>query len=59
MTGRVFEASGEFLAIAEGWHRGPTAAGVDSETAIDGVLRELLTEARPNADIDGQDVVEQ
>jgi NAD(P)-dependent dehydrogenase (short-subunit alcohol dehydrogenase family) len=28
VTGRVFEASGEVLAVAEGWHRGPTAGPV-------------------------------
>lgn len=56
ITGRVFEASGEVLAIAEGWHRGPTAPGVDSEAELDGVLRQLLADARPNADIDGQDL---
>jgi NAD(P)-dependent dehydrogenase (short-subunit alcohol dehydrogenase family) len=55
ITGRVFEASGEFLAIAEGWHRGPTAPGVSDIDEIDAVARRLLAEARPNADIDGQD----
>ena len=29
ITGRVFEASGRMLAVAEGWHRGPSAAAVD------------------------------
>src|SRR5512144_1131428 len=34
ITGRVFEASGGVLAIAEGWHRGPTAAPVDDPLQI-------------------------
>jgi NAD(P)-dependent dehydrogenase (short-subunit alcohol dehydrogenase family) len=55
ITGRVFETSGEVLAVAEGWHRGPTAPGVADSAELDGVLRSLLAEARPNADIDGQD----
>jgi NAD(P)-dependent dehydrogenase (short-subunit alcohol dehydrogenase family) len=55
ISGRVFEASGEILAIAEGWHRGPTADSVVDERDLDTVLRRLLTRARPNADIDGQD----
>lgn len=57
ITGRVFEASGELLAIAEGWHRGPTAPGVSDRSELDSVLRRLLAEARPNADIDGQDII--
>jgi NAD(P)-dependent dehydrogenase (short-subunit alcohol dehydrogenase family) len=56
ITGRVFEVSGEMLAIAEGWHRGPTTDGVIDESQLDDVLRRLLAEARPNADIDGQDL---
>ena len=55
VTGRVFEASGRVLGIAEGWHRGPTAEVVDDPTEIDAVLRGLLAKARPNADMSGQD----
>src|SRR5204863_2545084 len=32
VTGRVFEASGRVLAIAESWHRGPMAEAVDEPT---------------------------
>ena len=32
VTGRVFEASGQVLAVAESWHRGPTADPVDDPT---------------------------
>ena len=34
VTGRVFQASGRELAIAEGWHRGPTVAPVDDPTVL-------------------------
>jgi NAD(P)-dependent dehydrogenase (short-subunit alcohol dehydrogenase family) len=55
VTGRVFEASGGVLAVAESWHRGPTATPVDDPTKIDAVARDLLAKARPNADMNGQD----
>ena len=55
VTGRVFEASGRVLAVAEGWHRGPTAAPVDDPNAIGPVVRELLATARPPADMGGND----
>jgi NAD(P)-dependent dehydrogenase (short-subunit alcohol dehydrogenase family) len=55
VTGRVFEASGTVLAIAEGWHRGPTTKPVDDPTQIESSVRELLAAARPNAGMDGQD----
>jgi NAD(P)-dependent dehydrogenase (short-subunit alcohol dehydrogenase family) len=55
VTGRVFEASGRVLAIAESWHRGPTADAVDDPTQIDAVARKLLADARPNADMNGRD----
>jgi NAD(P)-dependent dehydrogenase (short-subunit alcohol dehydrogenase family) len=55
VTGRVFEASGGVLAIAEGWHRGPTAEPVDDPTRIDSVVRDLLAATRPPADMNGRD----
>jgi NAD(P)-dependent dehydrogenase (short-subunit alcohol dehydrogenase family) len=55
VTGRVFEASGAVFAIAESWHRGPTADAVDDPTQIDAIARKLLADARPNADMQGQD----
>jgi NAD(P)-dependent dehydrogenase (short-subunit alcohol dehydrogenase family) len=55
VTGRVFEASGNVFAIAESWHRGPTADPVDDPTQIDAIARKLLADARPNADMQGQD----
>lgn len=55
VTGRVIEASGRVLAIAEGWHRGPSARPVDDPVAAGEIITELLTDARPPADMDGQD----
>ena len=56
VTGRIFEASGRVFAIAEGWHRGPTAKPVDDPTAIGPVVDELMQRARKNAGMDGQDL---
>jgi len=56
ITGRVFESSGRMLAIAEGWHRGPTAKPVDDPAEVDAVVRGLLAKARPPAGMDGQDL---
>jgi NAD(P)-dependent dehydrogenase (short-subunit alcohol dehydrogenase family) len=55
VTGRVIEVSGQVLAIAESWHRGPTTSPVDDPTQLDARLRELLARSRPNADMSGQD----
>jgi NAD(P)-dependent dehydrogenase (short-subunit alcohol dehydrogenase family) len=55
VTGRVFEASGGVLAIAEGWHRGPSAPPVDDPEAIGEVVDHLLAQARPPADMSGAD----
>jgi hypothetical protein len=55
ITGRVFEASGGVLGIAEGWHRGPTTSPIDDPTKMDGVMRDLLAKARPPADMSGAD----
>jgi NAD(P)-dependent dehydrogenase (short-subunit alcohol dehydrogenase family) len=55
VTGRVFDVAGETLAIAEGWHRGPTAVQPDDPTALGPVVAELMAAARPNADMAGAD----
>jgi NAD(P)-dependent dehydrogenase (short-subunit alcohol dehydrogenase family) len=55
VTGRVFEASGQTLAIAEGWHRGPRTAPVDDPTKLAPVVADLLSKARKNAGMDGED----
>jgi hypothetical protein len=53
VTGRVFEASGRVLAVAEGWVRGPTTAPVADPTLLGSVVEGLLAEARPNSGMDG------
>jgi len=55
VTGRVFEASGRVLAVAEGWHRGPVHEPVDDPTRLGPVVEELLADARRNAGMDGRD----
>ena len=55
VTGRVFEASGRVLAIAEGWHSGPTMPPVDDPTKISALVEEMMITARKNADMNGQD----
>ncbi|MCU1501971.1 MAG: putative oxidoreductase [Ilumatobacteraceae bacterium] len=55
VTGRVIESSGSELAIAETWHRGPSAPAVDDPEKFDAVIRDLLAKARPNADMSGRD----
>ncbi len=55
VTGRVFEASGRVLAIAEGWHRGPTSKPIDDPLQIGSVVEDLLSKARKNADMNGKD----
>ena len=54
VTGRVFEASGRQLAVANGWHRGPTTDAVDDPTEIAEVARRLVSEAQLNSGMDGQ-----
>jgi NAD(P)-dependent dehydrogenase (short-subunit alcohol dehydrogenase family) len=53
VTGRVFEASGQTLAIAEGWVRGPKHAPLDDPTKLGPVVEELLAQARKNSGMDG------
>ena len=40
-TGRVFQVSGRELAIAEGWHRGPSTEPTDDPTEI-GALKKIF-----------------
>ncbi len=55
VTGRVFEASGRTFAVAEGWHRGPSADPVDDPTEIGEVAKQLVRDARLNANMGGED----
>ena len=53
VTGRVFEASGQFLAVAEGWQRGPSTDPIDDPTQLGPVVADLLANARRNSGING------
>jgi NAD(P)-dependent dehydrogenase (short-subunit alcohol dehydrogenase family) len=56
VTGRVFEASGEVLAVAEGWHRGPRADPASDPSEIGPIVDELVRTARKNAGMNGRDL---
>lgn len=53
VTGRVFEASGQFLAVAEPWVRGPSITPLDDPTALGAAVEGLLAEARGNTGMNG------
>jgi NAD(P)-dependent dehydrogenase (short-subunit alcohol dehydrogenase family) len=57
VTGQVIESSGIVLAIAEGWHRGPSTNEPPADAhEVDGLIRKLLADARPRttmADVAG------
>ncbi len=55
VSGRVFEASGQTLAIAEGWVRGPRTGPIDDPTLLGPIVADLLSKARRNAGMDGED----
>ncbi len=54
VTGRIFEASGQLLAVAEGWVRGPRHAPVDDPTQLGPIVADLLAAARPNSGMNGE-----
>ncbi len=54
VTGRVFEASGRILAVAEGWVRGPTVPPVEDPTSLGPVVRDLVKQARHNSGMNGK-----
>ncbi len=56
VTGRIFEAAGGLLAVAEGWHRGPTAEPIEDPTQLGPVVQDLVKRARKNAGMNGQDL---
>ena len=55
VNGRVFEASGRMLAIAEGWHRGPTVEPVEDPTVLGPIVHKMVEDARLNAGMQGTD----
>jgi NAD(P)-dependent dehydrogenase (short-subunit alcohol dehydrogenase family) len=55
VSGRVFDVSGRAISVSEGWHRGPTATPVEDPLELGAIVSELVTQARPNADMTGND----
>ena len=53
VTGRVFEASGQVLAVAEGWVRGPSVKPIEDPAQVGAAVREMLAKARKNSGMDG------
>ncbi len=56
VSGRMFEASGSMLAIAEGWHRGPTVDAVADPNMLGPIVADMVAKARKNAGMNGQDL---
>jgi NAD(P)-dependent dehydrogenase (short-subunit alcohol dehydrogenase family) len=56
VSGRMFEASGGVLGIAEGWHRGPTVKPVKDPKTLGPIVADLVARARKNAGMDGMDL---
>ncbi len=56
VSGRMFEASGNVLAIAEGWHRGPRAKPTQDPHEVGAIALELFAKARKNAGMNGEDL---
>ena len=56
VTGRIFDVTGQALSVSEGWHRGPTEQDpTDDVTKLGDVVKRLVSEARPNANMFGYD----
>ena len=53
VTGRVFEASGDFLAVAEPWVRGPSIDPIEDPTLLGAAVEGLLAVARGNTGMNG------
>jgi len=56
IKGRVIEAGGGVLAIAEGWHRGPTAQPVRGPEEVGPLIERLVSESRPNVALNGKNL---
>jgi len=48
VSGQVIESNGLVLAIAEGWHRGPSAPPPGDPAEVGPLVRRLLEDARPH-----------
>ena len=55
VNGRVFDVTGMALSVSEGWHRGPTAEPREDPEELGPLVLDLVSRARPNADMFGRD----
>jgi NAD(P)-dependent dehydrogenase (short-subunit alcohol dehydrogenase family) len=55
-TGRIVEAGSGLLAIAEGWHRGPTVEPEEDPAKLGPIMMDLQARARKNAGMNGIDL---
>jgi NAD(P)-dependent dehydrogenase (short-subunit alcohol dehydrogenase family) len=56
VTGRVIEAGNGIVAIAEGWHRGPSIEQIAHPAEVGPVLMDMVARARKNAGLNGADL---
>ena len=56
ITGRVFQAGSGQIAVAEGWHKGPTIPHVADPTTLGPIVKDMVAKARKNAGMDGMDL---
>lgn len=54
VSGRIFEASGSLLGVANSWHRGPTIDAIDDPTKIGDAARQLVRDAQLNPNMSGK-----
>ncbi len=54
VTGRVFDVTGIEVAVAEGWHKGPSAPARHDPAELGPLILDLVEQARPNADMSGR-----
>jgi NAD(P)-dependent dehydrogenase (short-subunit alcohol dehydrogenase family) len=55
VTGRVFQVHGNDLAIAESWHKGPSAPNSLEPSDMTDIVADLMAKARLNANMGGYD----
>jgi NAD(P)-dependent dehydrogenase (short-subunit alcohol dehydrogenase family) len=56
VTGRVFQAGNGQIAVAEGWHKGPTVPQVADPATLGPIVKGMMAKARLNAGMDGMDL---
>ena len=56
ITGRVFQAGSGIIAVAEGWHKGPTIDQIADPTKLGPIVTDMVAKARKNAGMNGLDL---